>query len=325
MKTKLVCLSLSLLMVAADAEAFNKAGRTAFSFVKIGVGARQTAMGEAGISVVRDVNAMFWNPAALSGIQSTEASFSYNRWFADLNYLAGAAAVRWPDVGIFGIGYTSLKYGDIDEALVQSPTGRSDTRTGSTFTGSDLLVGLTFAREFTDNLSIGVTVKYLREKLFVYSSSAVAFDVGTYYDTQFRGIRFGMSFLNFSKSVKFIEYGLQREGYDLPLVFRVGASIDLIKSGDAFIDVGDDHKMVVAIEAVNSNDFGERYHLGGEYTFMDFLALRGGYRFNYDEGSLSLGVGVRQQIGGLTVRADYSYVSYEFLESPQRVTISLAY
>jgi hypothetical protein len=325
MKTKLLCLFLSLTMVGVQAVAFNKAGRTAFSFVKIGIGARQTAMGEAGISLVRDVNGMFWNPAAITGVQSAEASFSYNRWFAQLDYVAGAAGIRWPGVGVLGIGYSSLGYGEINEALVQSPTGSSDTRTGETFTGGDLLVGLTYAREFTDNLSIGVTLKYLREKLFLYSSSAVAFDVGTHYDTGFKGIRFAMSFLNFSQSVKFLDQGLQREGYDLPLVFRVGACIDLVKTGDSFIDVGENHALTLAIEAVNTNDFGERYGLGGEYTFFNFLALRGGYRFNYDEGNLSLGVGVQQKIGDLTVRADYSYVSYEFLESPQRVTVSLAY
>ena len=74
------------------------------------------------------------------------------------------------------------RYGDIQEALENAPGVQRYPDRG-TFTGNDLIAGLTFAHEFTDDLSIGVTAKYLEEKLFVYSPSSVAFDVGTFYDT----------------------------------------------------------------------------------------------------------------------------------------------
>jgi hypothetical protein len=115
----LLCATLVAGTALACADDFNKAGRTAFQFVKIGVGARQTALGEAGIALVRDVNATFWNPAGLAGVKNAEASFSYNRWLGGLDYLAGSAGIRWPTVGILGVSYASLKYGDIQEALVR--------------------------------------------------------------------------------------------------------------------------------------------------------------------------------------------------------------
>jgi hypothetical protein len=321
----LVILALLICQLAVGADNFNKAGRTAMQFVKIGIGARQTALGEAGIVSVRDVNSMFWNPAAISGIQSTEASFSFNRWFADMNYYAGAAGVRLSNIGIVSLGFASLDYGNIQEALVKTGSGSSDTRTGGSFSGKDLMAGLSFSHEFTDRLSIGVTAKYLQEKLFVYSSSLVAFDVGTYYDTGFKGIKFGMSFQNFGKSVKFLDQSDREEGYDIPLIFRVGASLDLLNTGDAFFDAGPNHKLTLSFEALNTNDFGERYHVGGEYTLLGFLALRGGYRFNYDQGNLSLGVGLQQSISDLNVRVDYSFVNYTYLESPHRISLTIAY
>lgn len=331
MKTRVVCLSLSLVLLCAGTAwpAFNKAGRTAMQFVKIGIGARQTAMGEAAVSVVRDANAMFWNPAGISGIRSGEASFTYNKWFGGLNCYSAAVAYALPDIGTIGLNAVSLDYGRIEEALVRIPSGSADTRTGNTFTGSDMLFGLTYSRQFMDRLSIGVSVKYLREKLWVYSSSALAFDVGTFFDTGFRGVRFAMSFQNFGNSVKFLDFGQQTEGYDLPLIFRLGMSVDVINPGDAFFNAGTDHRLTLAVDAINTNDFGDRYHLGAEYAFHGFegfvLSLRGGYRFNYDEGNLSLGAGVEGTLAGMTLRFDYSYVHYEFLESPNRMTLTLVF
>jgi hypothetical protein len=189
-----------------------------------------------------------------------------------------------------------------------------------------LLLSVTLAREFSDRLSIGVTAKYLREKLFVYSTDLFTFDVGTFYDTGFKGIRFAMSFQNFGKSVRFLEQGdRDEEGYDVPLLFRVGASVDLVAPDEGFVNAGDGHRFTLMAEALNTNDFGERYHIGGEYVFLDFLSLRGGYRFNYDEGNLSLGAGVARSIGSVGVRFDYSFVRYEFLDSPHRLTFSLVF
>ncbi len=321
--TAAVCLLLA--QPESSAQSFNKAGRASFQFLKIGIGARQTGMGEAGISVIRDVNTIFWNPAGITGIASGEASFSYNRWLADLNYLSAAAAMQWPGVGTIGVSFSNLGYGDIPEALATVESGSSDTRTGQTFTGNDLMVGFTYARQFTDNLSIGITVKYLREKLFVYSVGIYAFDVGTFYDTKFKGIRFAMSAQNFSKTVQFLAVGSRKEGYDIPLLFSIGASIDLINPGDAFLNAGESNRLTLALETVNSNDYGERWHAGAEYGFSDFLYLRGGYRFNYDDGNLALGVGLQKKIGDLDIRVDYSYVSYEFLSSPQRVSLTVGF
>ncbi len=331
MKTKLVCLALTLgfLLLAADANAFDKSGRTAMQFVKIGVGARQTAIGEASISIVRDVNAMFWNPAGISGIQSGEASFSYNRWFAGMNHFSAAVGYTIEDIGTIGLSAVALSYGDIPEALSSSATGSADTRTGATFTGSDMMFGLSFSHQFMDRLSIGVSAKYLQEKLWVYSKGVMAFDFGTYFDTGFKGIRFAMSFQNFGGSVKFLDIGMKQEGYDLPLIFRLGASIDIVGGSDMFIDGGKDHLLALAVDAINTNDFGERYHIGAEYSYRGFgeliISARGGYRFNYDEGNVSFGAGLEQKLAGMAVRLDYSFVSYAYLESPNRLTLTLVF
>lgn len=304
---------------------FNKGGRTAFQFLKIGVGARQAALGEASVAVVRDVTSAYWNPAGISGIERYEAAFSYTRWLADMNYAAAAIGGRVGGIGTFALTLAALDYGDIPEAVIVE--GGGDGRTGASFSGSDLLVGLAYARDFTDRLSIGIGVKYLHESLWDYSASTVAFDVGTHYDVGYRGIVLAMSAQNFSGSVDWldVEAAGRAEGYDLPLVFRVGVSGNLVGS-DAFFGMGGPHRLVGSVEAINTNDFSERLHLGAEYVYNDLFAVRGGYRLNYAEGNWALGAGLTPPpVSGVRMRLDYAYVGYEFLSAPHRFTVAFAF
>ncbi|OGB67156.1 MAG: hypothetical protein A2Y94_11825 [Caldithrix sp. RBG_13_44_9] len=314
----LVCILYSLV----QAEGFNKGGRTAFQFVKIGIGARQVAMGEACMAVVRDVNSVFWNPANITGISKLQASFTYTQWLADMNYLAGVVGYRWRNIGVFALSVASLDYGDIPEALAFIPTGGNDTRTGESFTGNDMMLGLTFAREFTDRLSIGVSVKYLKEKLFVYDENVFVFEAGTYYDTGFKGIRIGMAAQNFAgRSVNWLEVSDREEGYDIPLLFKVGVAMDVFAGQDALFNFGEAHEFQLSFDAVNSNDYGERYLVGGEYWFHKLFALRCGYRFNYEEGNFAAGFGLQSRISGVGFQLDYAYVNYQYLDTPHRFSV----
>ncbi|HKB85069.1 MAG TPA: PorV/PorQ family protein [Ignavibacteriaceae bacterium] len=306
---------------------FNKAGRTAMQFLKIGNGSRQVAMGEAAIAGVQDVNSIFWNPAAITGIQNAEAAFNYNHWIADLKVLSGAVGYNLDGIATFAVDYISLDYGDIAEALTTSSSGGVDTRTGTFFSGSDVMMGFGIAKQFTDKLSIGIHVKYIQEKLYVYSSSLWGFDVGSFYNTGWRGVRIAMSAQNFSTQARFLHTQQEeQQTYEIPLVYRIGVSMDLMGGQDLFLGGDpDQHKITFNVDAVHTNDYKERLMLGLEYKVFNIFSLRGGYKLNYDEGNLSFGAGVDYVIEGVRVNFDYAYVSYDFLESPNRFTVSLGF
>ena len=305
---------------------FNKGGRTTFQFLKIGVGARQAALGSASIAVVQDVNAAFWNPAGIVGIERFEAAFSYTRWFADMSYTGGAIGGTWRDVGTLALSVAALDSGAIQEAVVGGG-GANDTRTGNTVSGGDLMAGLSLSRRFTDRLAIGVTAKVLRESLWEYNVTTYAFDVGTFYDMGYNGLTLAMSLQNFGGSVSFLddEQTDRQEGYDLPLVFRIGAAARLIGVQEAFIDMGPAHHVVLSAEAINTNDFSERLHLGLEYALSGLLVLRGGYRLGYEEGRWAAGFGLAPEVGSVQLRIDYAYGSNQYLQDPHRLTMSLAF
>lgn len=327
-KILLVLMALAAMLPATLCYAgFNKAGRTSMQFLKIGIGARSVAMGQACIADMSDVNAAFWNAAAITEMEGRQVSFSYNRWIADLNVVSGALGFQIPQVGAFALTYTSLDYGNIQEALTTSPAGGVDTRTGDTFSGSDLAIGLGFSRQYTDKLSIGVQIKYLREELFTFSSSLWGFDVGSLYHTGWRGIRLAMSAQNFARQARWMHTTSERQqSFELPLLFRIGWSIDLYGGEDLFLGGNAARgKWTLNMDALHSNDYAERLHIGTEYTLLDLISFRAGYRFNYEEGNLSLGTGLNYTFGRSHIIVDYAYVNYEFLESPHRLTMTLVF
>jgi hypothetical protein len=328
MNKKLLIIVFFLIGISGDSFGqFNKAGRTSIQFLKIGIGARQSAMGEANIASVRDINAVFWNPALITGIGNIEAGFNYTKWIGDLNIMSGTAGINLGNFGTVALNYITLDYGDINEALVTSPTGGNDTRTGNTFTGNDLAFGIAYARAFTDRLSIGLNFKYIQEKLFVYSASLWAFDVGSYYDTGWRGIKIGMAAQNFSSSARWLETRAEeQQSFEIPTVYRIGASVDLMGGEHLFLG-GDpaQHRITLNMDAIHTNDYAERLHLGLEYWLYNLVALRGGYRMNYEEGNLSAGIGINYDTGLVHLKIDYAYVQYDFLDSPHRLSIIMMF
>ena len=70
-------------------------GTTAANYLKIGVGARATAMGGAFTAIADDATALYWNPAGLSQIKGKQLSASYNSWFAGINQ--GYLSLVFPD------------------------------------------------------------------------------------------------------------------------------------------------------------------------------------------------------------------------------------
>ncbi len=55
------------------------------------------------------------------------------------------------------------------------------------------------------------------------------------------------------------------------------------------------------------------------------LSLRGGYKFNYEEGNLSFGAGFKYNAGFANLRVDYAYVNYDYLQSPHRISLLMSF
>ena len=278
-----------------------KEGTSGAQFLKIGVGARAAAMGDAYDPIASGPEAIFWNAAGLVNVENQGFTISDNEWAAETRLVSGAYA-RKVGFGTVGVMAHTMMYGNFDETTVEEPDG-----TGKTFSANDMTVGLAMGRRLTDRFSVGGTAKFVRLAFSgvegVDPAMGVAFDVGTQYDTGFRTLRMAIALQNLGPDMK---YGgtyreLQRNrsewldeefsGFSLPVVVRLGVAYDPIEN------------LTLVANASHPNDSRERLDFGGEWWPVKMLAVRGGYKVNYYEASFTGGVGLK--LSGL--RADFAY------------------
>jgi hypothetical protein len=316
-----------------------KAGITGAAFLKVGVGARAVALGSATTSLTGDVNQMFWNPAgiALNGEQ-WQATFTYNRWIADLSHSAGAIAHNFGGLGTFGLGFIALGVSDIpaDRDVVPSFLLATfepfDTQTSATYSYLDLALQATWARNFTDRLALGASVKMIRQSIDEASASSFAFDFGSTYKIGFRNAIIGARINNLGKDLLYYDISSP-----LPLIFSVGASINLIQNEQS--------TMTMMVDATKPQDADQMIFTGGEYSFNNMFSVRGGWKFNYSgvtdtkrnefdqriidaprtEEGISLGGGVKIPMGENRVLVDYAFTEFGILDNTHRFSINVSF
>ena len=75
----IILLAISTISTQAT-DIYSGAGSDGFSFLKIGLGARAGAMGEAYVAAVDDATAPLWNPAGLTDVSGQDILFIHNEW-----------------------------------------------------------------------------------------------------------------------------------------------------------------------------------------------------------------------------------------------------
>jgi len=313
MKIKLCLFLILIIVVNSQAQwdygfDFSKAGTAGLQFLKIGVGARESAMGEAALGVSKGANAIFWNPAGIAYVNRSEATFSYSGWLLDMNLSATALTMNVKGVGTIGLSVIYMGVPEFQETTVQAQDG-----TGRMVSAYDLGIGLAVARRFTDKLSMGGQVRYVKEQLDQDSFSNILMDIGAIYFTGFRHLNISVCAQHFGPDIKML-----RDKFRMPLVFKVGLADDLFHT--------DSQRLTLAIDLVHPTDNTERMNFGMEYGFFDRLFLRGGYRLNSDLGNWSFGAGLRQSLIGVNGSIDYSYTDFgEILGGVNRFTFSFGF
>lgn len=297
-----------------------KVGMTGVKFLSVPVGARGVAMGEAFVGIVDDGSAVFWNVAAITKLTGHNVFAASTQWPAGISFKAAAANI---DVG--RVGKISLHYRMMDVGAMRVRTAYAPDGTGEMFNVQSISAGMGWAKNLTDHFAMGLNVKYIREDYAGLIADGFAIDVGSLYDTGWRGMRIGMSMTNFGSDIAFdgtyrqwynIEEVGQVTDYDefsLPLTFRFGITYDALTMNNS--------KLVLAVDAIHPPDNKEVINLGGEFTMMKMIAFRGGYRLGIDEGGLSFGVGLN--VPYINASFDYSYSDFGLLGNIQHISLGL--
>ena len=136
---------------------------TAVPFLMIAPDSRSGAMGDAGVSIPADANAMHWNPAKLAFVENElEVSLSYTPWLRqlvpDINlaYLSGYKKID--DDQAFGASLRYFSLGDI------TFTDAAGNVTGQ-FKPNEFAIDMAYARKLSDRWSAALTGRFIYSNL----------------------------------------------------------------------------------------------------------------------------------------------------------------
>lgn len=333
--TKNVIILILIFLFSSSLFGQSKVGTTIGQFLKIEPCSRLVALGNAGTSLSGEASSAFYNPASLGRIEGTDVQFTYNQWLADIKYNYATAAVNLTDLGTFAIQLTSLNSGDIEITTVERESGSN-----LYYNVNDFSLGVAYGIMLTDRVSAGIAVNYLQETIYNTSLNNIALNFGVQYQSAIEGLTIGASVSNFGPKASYDgrdiyfnydadpeKYGdnpripseLRMGSYPLPTMFRVGLSY--------LVKISDWSEVIVASDAMHSNDNSERINIGGEWSFLNTFAIRGGYRdlFLKDlEGGLVLGAGAKVGFTGNTkISFDYAWADYGRLNNAHRFTVGI--
>lgn len=288
MRKRWACLGLIILFLVLPSQVHGSgSGTTAASFLKIPVGARAAAMGEAFSAVADDATSLYWNPAGLVQVKGKEFSAVYNQWFTDIyqGYL-GAALSIWRGTVAMGVNYVNMgKMERRDEW--GEPSGE--------FSASDLQVSLGYANEISPRLGVGLAVGLIQSRIADDSESTYSGNLG---------ILFSLS-ESISLALVGQNMGTSLGNDSLPFALRGGAAV---KYGS----------LTFAADLASPSDGPVYYCAGFEWWLGRVLAFRAGYRSDRSIGSgITAGLGFQKG----RVRVDYAYVPYGELGDAQRVSL----
>jgi hypothetical protein len=330
----LITISLTVNMYAQD---FTKAGSSAAQFLKIPVGAKAVSLGNSFASIADDATAMYWNPAGLPQIKKFSLSFTHTQWIADLNHNFFGLVLPLDEVSSVGFGVIQLSTGNIKNTTISQPEG-----TGLYFDAADLAISVSYARRVIEQVILGVSAKYINQRIWNTSAQTVALDFGILLNTGFYDMKMGFSFQNFGPGLTMrgsdlttaidqdpnsvvnpaVEANLATQPFPLPTSYRASISMPLVGEKSPFNFANS--SFVIAADVIHPNDNPEHYSIGMEYGFMDIVFLRGGYIFNTDEEGLTLGAGVYFDFGSSQIAFDYSYSAFGVFNSVNVFSVNLS-
>jgi hypothetical protein len=333
------CLFILLLflapMVATKAQLLpnlggQRAGISNLQFLKIGVGGRGGALGDAMVALANDASASYWNPAGLTLSTGNSFMVSHTEWLAGLKHdFAGVLYHVSPD-DILSLSVISLASDDMEITTETNPAG-----TGMYFKFSDVAFGVSYGRKMTNQFSFGTTVRYVQENLDALKLKAVLFDLGTYYTMGLGSLRFGVAVSNFGSDIApqgqlTLLDGSKVDSYQKfspPTSFKMGVAFEAYQDESS--------KLTSSIQLNHPNDNAENVRVGLEYAWSDWLFLRGGLKRTIGEpllgvdrksaDDISLGLGVVSSVGFTVASFDYSYTHFNQLGPVHRISLGFTY
>jgi hypothetical protein len=306
-------------------------GTTSAEFLLLGAGARGTALGSSFAAIATDVSALYYNPAGIAMLDRPGLMIGTYDYVADTRYSWGGVAFPFSG-GARTIGFQLGTFGFKDQPIYteDQPNG-----TGGTYSVNQTFVGATFAQNFSDRFSAGITAKYVDDRLGTVSGSAFAVDFGTNFHASLNNhpVKFSFVLANLGSNLSYTGTGLagnvQRDplpgedpvptlpqqanlltkDFPLPTTFRVGLAYDII--------TGENNRLTALGDFNQPNNNKPGFAFGSEWMSQKIggsnfgFALRGSYSYtganNLDPQSSTTALSDEENLQGLAFGGGLMY------------------
>ncbi len=287
-------------------------GGYAGAFLRIGLGARNMALGNTGVAGQGDGYAFFYNPAITGFAKGKRISLSYSFMSLDRRFNYIGFTMEAPPVAGFSIGWINSGVGDL-------PSISGIGEFGENIDHSINAAFFNFARQFGEQLSFGLSIKYVWESIRFGSDEYFAGGWGWDLGAEYR--------INPSLTLALVarDLGTKLKANTDKLFERGGTTIGRFPQ---LYLVGFQYHalpwltLMYDLETSNQNDL--EHHLGMEASYKKAVVLRMGF---YGLGGLTFGAGInlhelhpeRKGLLGHLGQLDYAFIPSVYDEGSSHV------
>jgi len=185
-----------------------------YSFLRLPVSAHVAAVGGDNITLTDDdPTLIFHNPALINGVSDKSINLNYMTYMEGAKTASAAFVKAFKERGTWGVSAQYMDYGSLKETTV------GNVETG-TFSVKDIALAASFAYMLSNDISGGITARYITSTIGSYSSAAVAVDLGLNYLSPTSGWSVSAVARNLGGQVKAYDDEFER----IPLDLQVGVS-----------------------------------------------------------------------------------------------------
>lgn len=324
---KFYIIVLLLISTAASAQLLpnlggQRAGTAAFTFLKLNNSPRQSAMAGTGIAMEGDAYASATNPASMVDVKNLSFALSNTLHFSDMQNTYLSVVIPTKKYHRWGFNIQSFRSDAMEKRTEFQPQG-----TGEYFYAQNLAIGASYAKILSDYFSYGVNLKYVYEGIDQYYIHSGVIDLGFLYKTDFKDLRFAVFLNNFGVNTKidgeknqltaFNNNNPDINAYAAPTMFKMGLTMVPYKDKR--------NKILAAAELHHPNDNSENIRLGLEYTWMNLLFVRAGYKIGVkDQNIPTFGFGLRTRVGRHPLIIDYAADPHQYLGTTQQIGLQFS-
>ncbi len=320
----------------------NKVGTTAANFLNLEVGARAISLAGAFTAIANDASALKWNPAGMAYFNKITATYNNINLYAGIQHQFVGLVLPVGLNNFVGVAFNYVDIGKIERTTVLEPEGF-----GLFFNNYNMAASLSYARMLTDRITFGITGRWVHEQIWQEKADGICADIGIIYAPGVSGLKVGMSITNFGPDMSMnegplqtfsyeprqdqpgvgnrnLDAKLQVESYPMPVSFQLGAVIDLM-GAQSIVMQNSSNRISFVMEVNDAFDSAMRSKYGLEFEWRKILALRAGYKQNYDLAKFTYGGGLKIPVPGFDLRFDYAMADYGDLGNVHVTSIQIGF